>query len=79
VIVRQGEEGCSLAWRRERRLRTNPCTSRRFPLPDLGPGEAIVAVIASSVTYITVWTSIFEPVLSTFAFLARYGQQHGAG
>jgi hypothetical protein len=30
------------------------------------------------VTYITVWTSIFEPV-STFAFLARYGQQHGAG
>src|SRR5215204_1457795 len=41
--------------------------------PDLGPGEAIVAVMASSVNYNTVWTSIFEPV-STFGFLRRYGR-----
>ncbi len=41
--------------------------------PELGPGEAIVAVMASSVNYNTVWTSIFEPV-STFGFLQRYGQ-----
>ncbi|HEY4605550.1 MAG TPA: crotonyl-CoA carboxylase/reductase, partial [Blastococcus sp.] len=33
--------------------------------PQLGPGEALVAVMASSVNYNTVWTSIFEPV-STF-------------
>ena len=35
-------------------------------VPELGPGEAIVAVMASSINYNTVWTSIFEPV-STFS------------
>ncbi len=43
------------------------------PTPELGPGEAIVAVMASSVNFNTVWTSIFEPV-STFGFLERYGR-----
>ncbi|KNE82362.1 NADPH:quinone reductase, partial [Streptomyces fradiae] len=32
------------------------------PVPELGPGEALVAVMASSVNYNSVWTSIFEPV-----------------
>jgi crotonyl-CoA reductase len=41
--------------------------------PELGPGEALVAVMASAVNYNTVWTSIFEPV-STFGFLERYGR-----
>ncbi|MFI7589625.1 crotonyl-CoA carboxylase/reductase [Spongisporangium articulatum] len=41
--------------------------------PELGPGEAIVAVMASAVNYNTVWTSIFEPV-STFGFLKRYAK-----
>ncbi len=43
------------------------------PLPELGPGEAFVAVMASAINYNTVWTSIFEPV-STFTFLERYGR-----
>ena len=43
------------------------------PTPELGPGEALVAVMASAVNYNTVWTSIFEPV-STFGFLKRYGR-----
>jgi crotonyl-CoA reductase len=43
------------------------------PTPELGPGEAIVAVMASAINYNTVWTSIFEPV-STFEFLKRYGK-----
>jgi crotonyl-CoA reductase len=43
------------------------------PTPELGPGEAIVAVMASAINYNTVWTSIFEPV-STFGFLERYGK-----
>jgi len=43
------------------------------PVPELGPGEALVAVMASSINYNTVWTSIFEPV-STFGFLERYGR-----
>src|SRR5919205_3160819 len=42
-------------------------------LPELGPGEALVAVMASAINYNTVWTSIFEP-LSTFGFLERYGR-----
>ncbi len=42
-------------------------------LPAVGPGEALVAVMASAINYNTVWTSIFEPV-STFGFLERYGR-----
>ncbi|WP_374200994.1 crotonyl-CoA carboxylase/reductase [Streptomyces bambusae] len=45
----------------------------QVPLPELGPGEALVAVMASSVNYNTVWSSIFEP-LPTFGFLERYGR-----
>ena len=43
------------------------------PTPELAPGEAIVAVMASAINYNTVWTSIFEP-MSTFGFLRRYGR-----
>jgi len=43
-------------------------------LPELGPGEAIVAVMASAINYNTVWTSVFEP-LSTFLFLDRFARQ----
>jgi crotonyl-CoA reductase len=42
-------------------------------IPELAPGEALVAVMASAINYNTVWTSIFEPV-STFSFLERYGR-----
>src|SRR5688572_6821573 len=41
--------------------------------PELGPGEALVAAMASAINYNSVWTSIFEPV-STFTFLERYGR-----
>ncbi len=43
------------------------------PTPELGPGEALVAVMASAINYNTVWSAIFEPV-PTFAFLERYGR-----
>ncbi len=43
------------------------------PVPELGPGEALVAVMASAINYNTVWTSIFEP-MPTFGFLERYGR-----
>ena len=43
------------------------------PTPELGPGEALVAVMASAINYNTVWTSIFEPI-PTFKFLERYGK-----
>jgi len=43
------------------------------PVPDLAPGEALVAVMASAINYNTVWTSIFEP-MAIFGFLERYGR-----
>jgi len=46
---------------------------QEVPTPELGPGEALVAVMASAINYNTVWTSIFAPV-PTFAFLRKYGR-----
>lgn len=45
-----------------------------FPLPELAPDEAYVAVMASAINFNTVWTSIFEP-LPTFQFLSRLGRE----
>ncbi len=42
-------------------------------VPELGPGEALVAVMASAINYNTVWTALFEP-MSTFRFLERLGR-----
>jgi crotonyl-CoA reductase len=44
------------------------------PTPEMAPDEALVAVMASSINFNTVWTSIFEP-LPTFAFLERYARE----
>ncbi|MHB8319136.1 MAG: crotonyl-CoA carboxylase/reductase [Acidimicrobiales bacterium] len=44
------------------------------PLPELAPDEAFVAVMASSINFNTVWSSIFEP-LPTFGFLDRLGKE----
>jgi crotonyl-CoA reductase len=43
-------------------------------VPELAPDEAYVAVMASSINFNTVWTSIFEP-LPTFGFLQRLGRE----
>ncbi len=42
--------------------------------PELAPDEVYIAVMASSINFNTVWTSIFEP-LSTFNFLDRVARQ----
>lgn len=42
--------------------------------PDLAPDEVYVAVMASSINFNTVWTSIFEP-MPTFVFLERLGRE----
>ena len=44
------------------------------PTPELAPDEVYLAVMASSINFNTVWTSIFEP-LPTFAFLDRLGKE----
>jgi crotonyl-CoA reductase len=73
VVVRREDEGMfdGLASRDK-----DPRKSLRImdvPTPELGPGEALIAVMASAVNYNTVWTSIFEPV-STFKFLKKYAK-----
>ncbi len=46
--------------------------------PELAPDEVYVAVMASSINFNTVWTSIFEP-LPTFGFLERLGRESSWG
>ncbi|MFT7600046.1 MAG: crotonyl-CoA reductase [Acidimicrobiales bacterium] len=43
-------------------------------VPEMAPDEVYVAVMASSINFNTVWTSIFEP-LPTFGFLERLGRE----
>lgn len=43
-------------------------------LPELAPDEAVIAVMASSINFNTVWSSIFEPI-STFSALSRLGRE----
>lgn len=47
------------------------------PLPEVGPGEALVAIMAGAVNYNTVWASIFEPV-PTFGMLDRLAKTQGS-
>ena len=46
------------------------------PMPELAPDEVLLAVMASSINYNTVWSAIFEPV-STFRFLERLARRGG--
>ncbi|MEG3600068.1 MAG: crotonyl-CoA carboxylase/reductase, partial [Actinomycetota bacterium] len=43
-------------------------------MPELAPDEVYIAVMASSINFNTVWTSIFEP-LPTFGFLDRLARE----
>jgi crotonyl-CoA reductase len=51
--------------------RTLHVTEVRTPTPE--HGEVLIAVMASSINYNTVWTAMFEPV-STFRFLKAFGR-----
>jgi crotonyl-CoA reductase len=46
----------------------------QVPTPELAPDEVYLAVMASSINFNTVWTSIFEPV-STFGPLKRLARE----
>ncbi len=43
-------------------------------VPEIAPDEALIAVMASSINFNTVWTSIFEPI-STFSALTRLARE----
>jgi crotonyl-CoA reductase len=47
---------------------------REVPIPELAPDEVVVAVMASSINFNTVWSAIFEPI-STFGALSRLGRE----
>lgn len=44
------------------------------PVPELAPDEVVIAVMASSINFNTVWMSIFEPV-SSFGHLTRFARE----
>lgn len=44
-----------------------------IPTPEPAPGEVLIAVLASSINYNTVWTAMFDPV-PTFHFLKTFGR-----
>ncbi|MEY5039977.1 MAG: hypothetical protein RLZZ48_746, partial [Actinomycetota bacterium] len=43
---------------------------KEVPVPEIAPDECLIAVMASSMNFNTVWSTVFEPV-STFNSLAR--------
>jgi crotonyl-CoA reductase len=46
----------------------------QIPMPELAPDEVLLAVMASSINFNTVWSARFEPV-PTFEFLRRFGRE----
>lgn len=46
------------------------------PMPTLAPDEVLVAIMASSINYNTVWSAMREPV-STFDALSKFGRRGG--
>lgn len=46
------------------------------PMPELAPDEVVVAVMASSINYNTIWSAMFEPI-PTFDFLRRFARTGG--
>ena len=63
-------ERCSRAWPSADKDPRRSLHVDEVAVPELAPDEAVVAVMASSINFNTVWTSIFEP-LPTFGFLDR--------
>ena len=47
---------------------------QEVPTPEIAPDEVLIAVMASSINFNTVWSSIFEPI-STFSALTRLARE----
>jgi crotonyl-CoA reductase len=74
AVVRAAEQGMFAGMSSADKDPRNSIHIDEVPVPELAPDEALVAVMASSINFNTVWTSIFEP-RSTFGFLARLGKE----
>ena len=73
AFVQRADAGMFEDWPRRTRIRRRACVGD-VATPELAPDEAYVAVMASSINFNTVWTSIFEP-LPTFGFLDRWARR----
>ncbi|HUX03819.1 MAG TPA: crotonyl-CoA carboxylase/reductase [Acidimicrobiales bacterium] len=74
VVVRREEQGIFEGMASRDKDPRRSLHLQEVPLPELAPDEVFVAVMASSINFNTVWTSIFEP-LPTFGFLDRLGKE----
>jgi crotonyl-CoA reductase len=74
ALVKADEQGMFEGIESEEKDPRKSVHVEEFPLPELAPDEAYVAVMASAINFNTVWTSIFEP-LPTFGFLKRLGRE----
>jgi crotonyl-CoA reductase len=74
VVVRKDEQTMFEGMESEDKDPRQSLHVQDIELPELAPDEAIVAVMASSINFNTVWSAIFEP-LSTFGFLTRLGRE----
>ena len=74
IVVRRSEQGMFEGLASRDKDPRKSLHLQEVPLPELAPDEVFVAVMASSINFNTVWTSIFEP-LSTFGFLDRLGKE----
>ncbi|MHB8296714.1 MAG: crotonyl-CoA carboxylase/reductase [Acidimicrobiales bacterium] len=78
VVVRRDDVGIFGGCAEEGKDPRRTLRVEEVPVPELEADEALVAVMASSINFNTVWTSIFEPV-PTFTFLSRLGRQGASG
>ncbi len=74
AVVRKDEAGMWEGYASEDKDPRKSLHIDEVSLPELAPDEAVIAVMASSINFNTVWTSIFEP-LPTFLFLERLGRE----
>src|SRR4029077_4934408 len=74
ALVKADEQDMFAGLRSEDKDPRKSTRVEEFPLPELAPDEAYVAVMASAINFNTVWTSIFRP-LPTFGFLTRLGRE----
>ena len=78
ALVKRDEAGMFEGLPSEEKDPRNSLHVEEVATPELAPDEAYVAVMASSINFNTVWTSIFEP-LPTFGFLDRLGKESAWG
>ncbi|MFG2500669.1 crotonyl-CoA carboxylase/reductase [Streptomyces sp. NPDC048441] len=74
AVVRRGDVGIFDGVNSEDRDPARSLRVEEVPTPALAPDEVLIAVMASSINYNTVWSSIFAP-MPTFPFLARLGRE----